>query len=303
MKRNAKSVFFILLFAFFMFMEAAWGQDGRLEFETSHSVDWVRGKISSRFSFDLAQAGIKLPTRRTMGEDILEEAYPGLLRPFLLSLRLDSNTTIGDLVSQNEVSLQELDALCLGAEKIPPSLSADLTRMGGSYTVSMEKIGALLAKNRHAAEAERPLLPSPAADYTGIIIIAPGELPIHGRRGSAAVEPCLFPRIWDTNMTLVYDKNMFDPRLREERLMLGYAVEEHIFRATPSGLDKDLLNLVGPNPLRVLARGVFGVFPTDPVIDREDALKILSTENNRRLLREGRVLLVLNKESLESVVR
>jgi hypothetical protein len=57
---------------------------------------------------------------------------------------------------------------------------------------------------------------------------------------------------------------------------------------------------VGSNPLRILAREVFGLNPTDPVIDREDALKILSSENNRRLLREGRVVLVLNETKLKS---
>jgi hypothetical protein len=36
------------------------------------------------------------------------------------------------------------------------------------------------------------------------------------------------------------------------------------------------------------------------VIDREDALKILSSENNRRLLMEGRVALVLNETKLKS---
>jgi hypothetical protein len=56
---------------------------------------------------------------------------------------------------------------------------------------------------------------------------------------------------------------------------------------------------VGSNPLRIIARGVFGIDPTDPVIDRDDALLILSTENNRRLLREGRVVLVLNEGKLK----
>jgi hypothetical protein len=169
--------------------------------------------------------------------------------------------------------------------------------------VSLPKIGALLTRHRQAVEPERPLLTSPAADYTGIIIVASGELPVHGRRGRLFVEPCLFPKIWDTNMTLVYERNMFDPGLKREKLMVNYTVSENIFRATPSGLDESLRALVGSNPLRILAREVFGVSPTDPVIDREDALKILSSENNRKLLKEGRILLVLSEEKLYSVMR
>jgi hypothetical protein len=76
--------------------------------------------------------------------------------------------------------------------------------------------------------------------------------------------------------------------------MVRYVSRPGIFRPTPSGLDEDLAALVGTNPLRIIARGVFGIRPTDPVIDRDDAMLILSTEENRRLLREGRVAIVLD---------
>jgi hypothetical protein len=57
---------------------------------------------------------------------------------------------------------------------------------------------------------------------------------------------------------------------------------------------------VGNNPLKIIARGSFGVRPTDPVIDKDDALLILSSETNRQLLREGRVIIVLNQEKLSA---
>jgi hypothetical protein len=71
-------------------------------------------------------------------------------------------------------------------------------------------------------------------------------------------------------------------------------------RSTPSGIDPSLIPLVGENPLRIIARGIFGVQPTDPIIDGEDAGLILSNEANRRLLREGRVVIVLDKAQLKS---
>jgi hypothetical protein len=299
MKRSFKPAVFIaslLVFGFFIIF--AWGQEDRVDFDVSHSIDWIRGELSSQVSFDLAQAGIRLPTGRFLGEDTLREAYPGLLRPCLLSLRLDSNSTISDMVDQGEITLEELDALSLEAKKIPPYLSPELTRMAGSYTVLFKKIAALFTRHRRATEPARPLIPVPTADYTGIIIIADRVLPVHGRKVQVMLEPCLFPKIWDTTMDLVYEKNMFDPGMKEERRMTLYSTSENIFRATPSGLDGGFAALLGPNPLRILASGIFGISPTDPIIDREDALKILSSENNRRLLREGRVLLVLNEEML-----
>jgi hypothetical protein len=151
-------------------------------------------------------------------------------------------------------------------------------------------------------EARRPLIQTPAAAYTGIIIIAEGELPIHGRNSGARLVPCLFPKIWDTDMNLIYERNMLETGENQRTAMVRYVPEEAIFRAAPSGMDGDLESLVGSNPLRIFARGVFGVRPTDPIIDRADALLILSTEENRRLLREGRVALVVSDDVLRSAL-
>jgi hypothetical protein len=63
-----------------------------------------------------------------------------------------------------------------------------------------------------------------------------------------------------------------------------------------------LAALVGNNPLRVIARGVYGIRPTDPIIDREDALLILSSEENLLLLREGRVAIMLDQSVLSNQV-
>jgi hypothetical protein len=286
---------FLFLFVAIFFYNPAWGQE--ISFDVSVSTDWARGELFSQVSLDLVKAGIRLPSGRFVAEETLKEAYPWLLRPALLSLRVDSNSTVKDLVDRGELGLNELDILCREAEKIPPSLSPDLSSMTGRYRVFMEKISALLIRQKRAIEPARPLIPVQAADYTGIIIIADEELPIHGRRVQALVEPCFFPKIWDSDMNLIYERNMIEP---EEKLMVRYVPRESVFRPTPSGLEGELAALVGPTPLRILAREVFGISPTDPVIDRDDAMKILSTEKNRLLLREGRVVLVLNNNILSA---
>jgi len=260
-------------------------------------MDWIRGELNGEAHLDLVKAGIKLPTGRLMGEEKLNEAYPWLLRPSLLSIKVDSGSTVGTLADRGDLSLEELDTVSLDARKIPPTISADLTRMTGRYTVSIGKLSSLLTRHSSTAEPWRPLIPARTADYTGIIIIADRELPVHGRNTQTLAEPCLFPKIWDTDMNLIYERNMFQSK---ERRMVSYTVLDTIFRPTPSGLEGDLAALAGPNPLRIIARGIFGISPTDPVIDREDALKILSSDNNRRLLREGRVILVLNGKMLKT---
>jgi hypothetical protein len=294
MKNNLKPLLIITLFL----LGTAWKLEAQVRFDVSSSINWTVREIDTLASFDLVQAGIRLPTGRVMGEEILRQAYSRLIRTNLLPIRVDSNSTIQDLVNRGEIGMEDLDLICREAEKTPPSLSTDLSQRNGRYKVFMEMISARLLSHRRAVEPPRPLIPVRTAEYTGIIIIADEELPIHGRLSHALVVPCLFPKIWDSNMELVYERNMFDPGMKEASLMVRYTTAENIFRSTPSGLEGELAALVGPNPLRIFARQVFGINPTDPVIDREDALKILSTENNRRLLREGRVVFVLNEKTL-----
>jgi hypothetical protein len=277
----------------------AWGQardSGKAQIDISGVVDWEQGEINAAASLNLASAGIRLPAGRIRGEEILGDEYPRLLRPLVFSVQADSASTVEDYLRRDELTLSALDDLILKARNIAPSLSADLALITGRYVLSLKDISLALIRHRRAGEAKRPLIPSPAADYSGIIIIADKELPIHGRNSSALIRPCLFPKIWDTDMQEIYARNLADPA----RPMVRYSSAENIFRPTPSGLEGDLAELAGPHPLRILARGVFGACPTDPIIDKEDALKIISTENNRRLLQEGRVVFILNRDQLKN---
>jgi len=292
--RRKKKVFSCLLLAALFFPMAIWGQTNQIQFDTSGSIDWVRKELNAQASFNLAQAGIRLPVGRLLAEETLNEAYPGLLRPYLLSVRLDSGSTLRALVDKGEVSLEDLDRFSREVEKVS-SLSTDLSRIIGMYTVSLGKLSSFLNRHRQALEPQRPLIPVQTPDYTGIIIIANEELPVRGRRSRTLAEPCLFPKIWDTEMNLIYERNMYENR---DIPMVRYTTAESIFRPTPSGLDGELAALAGPNPLRIIAREIYGIYPTDPVIDRLDALKITSSDNNRRLLKEGRVVFVLNNNQL-----
>jgi hypothetical protein len=96
-------------------------------------------------------------------------------------------------------------------------------------------------------------------------------------------------------MNLIYERSMLEIGNVN---MVRYAPPQSIFQRNPSGLSAELQQVVGDRPLRIFARGVFGINPTDLIIDRSDALLIIS-EENRRLLSEGRVVIVLD----ESVLR
>jgi hypothetical protein len=254
-------------------------------------------EINAALSLDLASADIKLPTGRTHGESLLSSEYVRLIRPGILDLPVDSSATLAGLIERGEFSLLEAENLALQARAVPPALSHDLRSLRASYSVSIGGISSGLIRHSRTAEIPRTLSPVPAPSYTGIIIIAAGVLPVHGMKGSALPVPCLFPKIWDSEMNLIYERNMLEPK---KATMVRYASSEDIFKPSPSGLSPEITALAGDKPLRIFARAIFGERPTDPVIDREDALLIISSEENRRLLREGRVVIVLDESVLKS---
>ncbi|MDR0525826.1 MAG: polymerase [Spirochaetaceae bacterium] len=286
--------YFFHLVLFFAFFPLA----AQTKVDIIGSIEWQKMEITASVTINLLSAGIRLPTGRIHAEEIITDEYPHLMRPHLLALPVDSSSTLGDLLNRGEFSLLSTDAISLGAGKIPPSLSTDLTVMSAHYTVNLEALSGSLIRHTRPQDTIRVLTPAPVASYTGIIIIADDVLPIHGRNASAYALPCIFPKIWDSDMNMIYERNMIDPAAAPT--MVRYVGSESLFQNNPSGLDPDLRKLVGDNPLRVIARGVFGIRPTDPIIDREDALLIVSSAVNRRLLREGKVAIVLNNEVLRN---
>ena len=282
-----------LLLAFF----AVSGAFADAKIGISGSVEWDTLLIKAAVSLDLSSAGVKLPSGRTQGESILSGGYLRLIRPGILEIQVDSSTTIADLINRGEFSLYEAETLALKAHAVPPALSPDMRNMSISYTLGLSNISAALLRHSRASPIMQTLNPVSSARYTGIIIIASEDLPVHGMKSSALPVPCLFPKIWDSNMNLIYERNMLDTKYAS---MVRYSTPKSIFQNNPTGLTSELREYVGDRPLRIFARGVFGIKPTDLIIDDSDALLIISSHENRRLLSEGRVVIILDEKVLRS---
>ena len=282
-----------LLLAFF----AVSGVFADAKTEISGSVEWDSLVLKAAVSLDLSSAGIKLPSGRTHGESILSNSYLNLVRPGILEIQVDSSSTIADLINRGEFNLYEAEALALKARSVPPALSPDMRSMSISYTLALSNISATLLRHNRPTPVMRTLNPVSTAQYTGVIIIASEPLPVHGMKNSALPVPCLFPKIWDSDMNLIFERNMLETK---NVPMVRYSPLNSIFQNHPSGLTDELRSFVGERPLRIFAHGVFGVKPTDIIIDNSDALLIISSQENRRLLSEGKVVIILDDSVLKS---
>jgi len=281
--------------AFFTLVAAlAFGQP---KIGISGTVEWDKLEINAVVSLDMASAGLKLPNGRVQSEALIASEYVRLIRPGILNLQVDSSSKIADLVSRGEWNSYDVENIALQGRSVPSALSPDFSNLLAFYSLDIDGISAALIRHRRPAEIPRTLNPIAAPAYTGIIIIADESLPIHGTKSAALARPCLFPKIWDAGMNLIYERNMLNP---DVGTMVRYFTKQEIFAVGPSGLSPEITAVVGSRPLRIFARGVFGINPTDLIINNDDALQIISTEENRALLREGRVALIIDDTLLKS---
>lgn len=258
---------------------------------TSNSVcDWASGKIDSQLSIDVERMGLSLPSAKTTSYHTLKKYLPSLLKNAYLSIIMDSSHRLGDYLARGDIDLNNLDLIMGNGEEKSPIFSDDLSRLILFHRIATNDIAQLFVRH----EVSRLPLQTPVSSvgkvYTGILIDARGKLPIHGEYVDDVLTPCIFPRVWDTNMMVLYEKNMVSPEQLMKRNIVVYS----------DTLDESSYSdIIGTEPLRVIARGIFGQNRTDPIISLKDSAKLLSKKENMKLLQEGRVVILCNKDVLK----
>ena len=247
-------------------------------------VDWESRVLRLRVELDAAAAGLRLPSGRLEAERLIEREFAGLAKEAVFGLPVDSYRTVSGTVAEGSLDVNGLLGIAAQASHGPSSFSRDMRFFSAEYSIPLGAVAALYAGGTEAVPLAAPLEHRPSRPYTGIVIYAESELPVHGERVSASLRPCLFPRIFDEDMRPVMKRDNVEPAVLAAWGPLGYA----------AGLLASAEDRVGDDPLRIRALGVFGAARTDIVISREDAARILSRPENRDLLRLGRVLVVLD---------
>jgi hypothetical protein len=271
-------------------------QSDNAKFSIDPVLQWPTMEIVSTVKLDMNSAGLQLPTGRAQGEELLDVEFPRIISPYLFAIPIDSTTTIEIAIQQGQVSILDIDNLVRTATKFPTILDLTNNSLNRRIIVPLQGLLALLVRHHVPATLSPPLITQTTKNYTGIIILAQDRLPIYGRQDSAYLKPCLFPKIWDTEGALVYERNMVSPEIAKTRGIVRYTTIDQVLQQTPSGIAPYLQELIGDRPLKILADKIYGKLPTDPVISKDDATMLYSSDNNRRLLTEGRVVIVLAPE-------
>lgn len=255
----------------------------------NYGIDWQEGTFRSRILYDVRKAGLRLPGGRALAEEMTRLAFPSFVQEAILDMRVDSSTSIGDLLAKNSLSVNELMRFAESARQEGSKMLLEEGLLESRYTIDLREALPLLVRHQTVTRPPRALRAGSSRAYTGIIIFVDEELPVHGTRRRSLARPCFFPRIHDEQMNLIHERHMVDPQIASTRGIVQY---------TERAATESWSTLAGDDPMIILASGLFGVDATDPVISAEDALRILSNPANRSLLEQGKVVLVVHPSVL-----
>ena len=257
--------------------------------ESKSKINWITRDFTSDISLDTELANIKMPSGKKIASTQIQTKMPQVIQTPLLSLFADSTKTLSDMVIADRLSLDQVRNFITSGYKTPDSFSHDIKKLNTSNKTNINNIGKLLIRHNYAYTPEEPIDIVSTRPFTGIIIDARGSLDIHGEYIESQVYPCLFPEIWDDQMDSIYEVNVVNPQTVKNNGLVQYHYSDKL---------SDYEDRVGIDPLYIKAIQVYGRNRTDPVIKHSDALKILAEPENVKLLTEGKVVILLDKENL-----
>lgn len=252
-------------------------------------INWITGEFSSDVELDVVKTGIQMPSEKKSASMYIKSKMPPLIQPSLLSLFEDSQQYLSETVIDGRFSLDQVYEFIMSGYKTPDVFTKDFQFLKTKNTTNILNIEKQLIKHSNSYIPDVPIDYVASREFSGIIIDARGSLSIQGEYIESEVFPCFFPKIWDEEMSCVFEKNLVQPNIITEKGMNGYHFSDDI---------TDYESRVGSDPLYIKAKRVYGRNRTDPIISKKDALKILTIPENVKLLQEGKVVILLDKKNL-----
>lgn len=273
--------------SFFLLSANIYGLDSTIE--SRSSINWITRTFTSNIALDTEKSNLIMPSGKQAASMNIKTKMPQLIQNPLLSLYENSAQYLADSVVNEVVTLDQVYEFITTGYKTPDVFTSDAKLLKTTNSLKIDKIGSLLVKHNIPYTPEEPINQVASRKYSGIIIDARGSYPVHGEYISSEVYPCFFPQIWDEEMNLIFEKNMTNPDLIKDKGLVSYNYSDDLSQYE---------NRVGSDPLYIKTVRVFGRNRTDPIIKKKDALKILSIPENIELLKQGKIVILLDKQNL-----
>lgn len=253
---------------------------------TDREFDWQEGILRVSMTAHAAENESIRPGFVYRAQTAIEDRFLNALFESLLTLPVDSIDLVRDRVNEEPLLASRITSLTDRAVPGLPRPSPDLTTVQREYSVPIfPDFVNLFVDHTVPFRMEEMISWVPTTDFSGIVIYAADPIPKRGSGESVYPIPALLPEIYDQNLRPVLQQDMLVPDAVRTRGVVAYA----------SDTDEDRWReRIGVNPLRMMAVEVYGILPTDLIIPVEDADRLLASAHNRELLRNGRILVILD---------
>ncbi len=254
------------------------------------AVNWRSGRVLLDITADLPSSAQALPAGRYHTEQRIYRKLPIYTRQSLTGIPIDSWHTIGSYMEERNPGIfRPLEGLYQKMDKRYVTTARNLRKITLRFSLDIyPHVIDLFIKHQEALPPPSLLEYEPTKEYSGIVIYAKGELPVHGAGETAPLTACLFPRIYNEEMTLLLDEERVPPEVLRRWGMAAYT------KTPDEGPFHARIQKEGMEPLRIMARGIFGKNRTDIIIPNSAARRILALPANRQLLQEGRILIIFD---------
>lgn len=267
----------------------AWAAGAPLAAETLHSQgnwDWEKGLFTLTITMPLpVQSDATPPKRRYLAE---REAESHLRAEFIRqvgALPVASGKPFSELMKTDPTLEAGLAQIGENLHFVSSRVDEEYTQLEMVWSLGFwDGLGPLMASNPEANPVPALAHWAPSRDFSGLVVFAMGDLDWKGTPLKSRWSPSLTFRMLNTRGEILYEPSMVEPSFFTQ---WGQS-------ATSLGLFNEdrWRDRIGNDPLRIVARGVWGARAGDLVLSDEDWDRILSRAANRKLLAEGRILVL-----------
>lgn len=250
-----------------------------------YSFNWKNQQLEIMVESYLNDLNKPLPSLKHSIESNLKQKLPYILLDGIELITINSSTTGENFIKQHPNIITSILNLSSEVVKVSSLFTDNFKILNTKYTLDIyPHIAEIFIPHTRTSKLYPILDFIPSSDFTGIIIYVDRKLSMYGKQSMGSFNQSLFPKIFDEKLNLIIGPLMVDPEIIRESGTIGY---QELY-------DTIDLERTGLNPLKLKARGIFGINNTDLLISARDADKILSRQNNLDLIKQGKILIIFN---------
>lgn len=274
---------FRALAAIFLLGVVAFGAYGQ---SSEGRWDWNSGQFFLTIRLPLPTDSEAVgPRRRYLAEQQAQRILPQEFVRQVETLPAVSGRPLSDLVRDRPELESSLVQLSDHLRFVSSRVDEDYAQLEMVWSVGLwTDLSPLLEDSESANDVPPRLGWYPTRAFSGLVIFAMGDLPWRGTAQAARWEPSLAFRFLNPQGEVVFDPSMVLPEYRNRWGQAAFSLGK--FNEIP------YQDRIGQDPLRIVARGVWGARPGDLILADSDWNRLISQEANRKLLAEGRVLVL-----------